>query len=180
MGRYDASYCLLCKSAAHCLALGDVGCADTVCCAAVEEDGCDPPEDVVCYGLGDLDDFSGSHQLALLLLLAEELRILPRSTGAGADAHGKAAAFDPIHTAKVRPTPRPQALVLVISVFGCQLENPAADFYVQERRVLQQLDIVALQFDERARRVVSRPTLFYMPVRSPCFIVYSLSYSLGL
>ena len=59
------------------------------------------PVELVCYGLGELDSASGSYQLALLLLLADELQIAPGCTHC----------FDPVHT------PQEEA---VLERCGCQ------------------------------------------------------------
>ena len=67
------------------------GCVREALWAAVDEDGCERPEELVCYGLGDLEGHSGSHQLALLWLLSKELGLAESW-----------AAFDPEHTSQER------------------------------------------------------------------------------
>jgi hypothetical protein len=59
-----------------------------------------PIHELVCYGLGELDDISGSHQLALVTLLAERFGLGPE----------RVLAFDPVFT------PQEHA---VLRVCGC-------------------------------------------------------------
>lgn len=60
--------------------------------AAAVAGGAARPRELVCYGLGELDDASGGCQLGLLRLLAEEFAL------------GKTAvlAYDPVHTPEER------------------------------------------------------------------------------